>query len=100
MFGRDLVIIGQSGGAIADTAAKVVPDTAGLDEALGAVGHPHFAVDLRATRPGSPERRWLEIMRPIRANVSRHHLLRPIDAFDAIVYIDTLRHAARVRRAP
>lgn len=100
MFGRDVVIIGQSGGASTDTAVKVVPDTAGLDEALGSVGLRHFAVDLRATRVGTPERRWLEVVRPMRANLRLHHLLRPIEAFDAIVYIDTLRPAARVKRAP
>ena len=100
LFGRSLVVIGQSGGAFVDTSVHVIPDTAGVDEALTSVGLRHFAVDLRATRAGTPERRWLETERPMRSNIRHHHVLRPIEAFDALVYVDTLRPAIAAKRAP
>jgi erythromycin esterase-like protein len=100
MFGRRLVIIGQSGGASADTAVHVVPDTAGIDEALASVGLRQFALDLRTTRVGTPERHWLETARPLRANLSLHQVVRPIEAFDVLVYADTLRPAIAAKRGP
>jgi erythromycin esterase len=100
MFGPRLRIIAQVGGASADTAVHIVADTAGIDEALASVGLRQFALDVRMAQVGTPERRWLETARPLRANLTLHQMLRPIEAFDAVVFIDTLSPALRATRNP
>lgn len=99
-YGRSLLIIGQSGGASGGSLRKSVEDSSGIDEALGSTGLRHFAVDLRAARVGTAERLWLDATHPLRANLTMHAIVRPIDAFDVLVYVDTLRPAVMARTTP
>jgi len=97
MLGPKLVIIGQSGGASAGTLPKALADTDGIDEALASAGFRHFVVDLRTLRAGTPERRWLDRAHPMRSNITLQMVVNPLRAFDALVYVDTLRPATRVK---
>lgn len=87
LLGNDLFIIGSS---CAPSVATAQPGS--LDSALLEVGKPRFLLDLRAAASSSTQiGSWLARRRPMEANTVSYLLLRPSDAFDALLFINKMR---------
>lgn len=72
-------------------------DPGSLDTALEAVGFSHFLLDLRdVRRPEPPVTAWLGREQSMRANFTTEIVLPPVDAMDAVVFIDCMSSARRV----
>lgn len=82
-LGSDLFIIGMSNSPQLKTAQP-----GSIDVALSSVGKPQFIVNLKAAAAADQKiRAWLNVMRPIEANVYTFMTMRIGTAFDAIVYL-------------
>lgn len=93
MFGKNLLIIGASSQENAPGFPLATPDPGGIDETLAAVGIPHYLLDFRPGRLNPPVAAWLAQLHPLRTNFSTELLLRPVDAFDALVFTRRLTPA-------
>ncbi len=93
MFDKNLFIIGASSQESAPSFPVATPDPGGIDEALAAVGIAHFLLDLRSGRSDPPVAVWLAQLHPLRANFGTELLLKPIDAFDTLVFTRRLTAA-------
>lgn len=81
-LGRDLLILGTSSNRGPD--GKIIkPGT--VDTALASVGVPHFVIDVRsAAQP------WLDRTQSISVNYDSENMIRPRQAFDALVYFSRM----------
>jgi erythromycin esterase len=75
-------------------------DSTSLDLALQRILQSSFVLDLRPARTRPDILDWLSRSRPLHSNGSDYVILRPISAFDAIVFIDTLTSARRLASMP
>lgn len=90
-LGHDLMIIGTS---FAPAAAAPLD---GLDLALSEVGVPRFFLDLRTTPRDPLVTAWLTARRPMQANQVTFMTLSPSTAFDALLFIDGVTPARRIK---
>jgi hypothetical protein len=67
-------------------------DPESLDAALATVGSPWLFLDLRNAPKTGPVSDWLAKQRKIRMN-DRYGELKPLDAFDALIFVDTVSSA-------
>lgn len=92
-LGRDLVIVGTS--VPPPTGVSLVD---GLESGLSKVGWPCFFLDLRTAPSDSLAAAWLAARRPMEANQVTFMTLSPGTAFDALVFIDKVTPARRIKR--
>ncbi len=82
-LGKDLYIIGASNSPVIKTAQP-----GSIDLALTAVGKPRFIVDFKAAAAADPKiKEWLNVTRPIEANVYTFMTMKMGTAFDAMVFL-------------
>lgn len=87
---EDLLIVLTSS---ASDGSDLPTETAGpgtMDAALSRVGLPPFLLDIRQAQPRSPVALWLNHDQSVRANFTTENVLKPLEAFDAVVYFDHL----------
>jgi erythromycin esterase len=93
-LGRDLVIVGTSGGPAAGTTAPsdVAPGAApgSVEALLARVGVPRFVLDLRAARADAAANAWITSRQALQTNGDTFVTLAPGAAFDALLFVGAL----------
>lgn len=83
MLDTSLFIIGSSCAPVLATAQPW-----SLDSALSGVNKSRFLVDIRKATDNNAVKSWLGVKRPMEANKVAFILLKPWQAFDALLFID------------
>lgn len=78
-----LLIIGSS---CAPSLATAQPGS--LDSALSQVGKPRFLLDIRKAKNDNEVKSWLEVKRSMEANKVAYLLIKPLQAFDVLLFIN------------
>jgi len=86
----------MSAGHTKQSSPTVHEPAASLDDELGAVGTALFLLDLRAATLFSLAGKWLTAPKTLTANIDSFLVLRPLQSFDVIFYVEQLTP----RRAP
>lgn len=89
----DKLVIAGSASRVVEARNRV--DSTSLDLALSQLSRSSFILDLRPARARPEILRWLSRSRPLHANGGDYVIVKPIGAFDAIVFVDTLTGARR-----
>jgi erythromycin esterase len=95
-LGKDLLImpIVSAAEGFDQPTATVSGDS--VDATLAAIGRSQLLLDLRKAAKGATA--WLRRPRSIRANFSTEFRLTPVDAFDAVIFVDRLTPAHRAQQ--
>jgi hypothetical protein len=89
MLGNEIVVLGSAFGQGREESGFPPADSASIDGALASLDLPLFVLDLRAAPDEGPVAKWLNYRREMRVN-DRYVELNPIQAFDALVFVDTV----------
>lgn len=99
-LGSRLVIIGTLAAHNGRGLPTGTPIPGSVEAALGNLGLPLLALDLRRARDARGANAWLHERRPIRANFDTQLDIVPARAFDVIVFMDRITPAAEVAGGP
>jgi erythromycin esterase len=89
----DLIILATGGATNGPGLPPAPADSGSLDAVLMRVGPPIFLLDFRSARTDSGAASWLTKPRALRANFNTSLVLSPIQAFDAILFLERLTPA-------
>jgi erythromycin esterase len=89
MLGADLVIIGGSSGA-APGGTSLKDDPNNINSAFAHLDIPRFILDLRSAGQDKTAFAWLSAPRSLHSNIETFVSVTPIDAFDALYFVDKL----------
>jgi len=90
---RDMVVIGTyfgHGTGFPIERAPLPPDTAGMDSLLGSLSVPRFIMDLRELPAAGILHEWFQVAHETRNGNFSIFMVAPIEAYDAIIFIETI----------
>jgi erythromycin esterase-like protein len=90
---RDMVVIGiyfGHGAGFPAERAPLPPDTAGMDSLLSSLSVPLFIMDLRELPATGILHEWFQVAHETRNGNYAIFMVAPIEAYDAILFIDTI----------